>query len=235
MIAADERYPVGIPDFEAKKKQKGLEGVETAVNEVACFLLALPSIDMSWRELTHEQVVGIRYVATHTEKLHKIMELTMDVATDCYRSVDVRHIPARASAGFLPLFLSREDIPFFQQNLPSLVADFLHLIILSARVRAFEGHRKCACAVCHIKHLHPPPVWVDMLGAALCVCPSHSSFTPRPAALQYLPAPYLFASDESLNVACRGVVTGRGGVSLGRSCRSRLVYTRRFDRGVWND
>jgi hypothetical protein len=61
-------------------------------------------------------------------------------------------------ADFLPLYISLEDIPFLQQDFPSLVADLLHLIIVSARVRASEGHRKCACAVCHGEHVHLPRV-----------------------------------------------------------------------------
>jgi len=61
-------------------------------------------------------------------------------------------------ADFLPLYISLEDIPFLQQDFPSLVADLLHLIIISARVRASEGHRKCACTVRHMGDIHPPPV-----------------------------------------------------------------------------
>jgi hypothetical protein len=61
-------------------------------------------------------------------------------------------------ADSLALCTSLEDIPFLQQNLPSLVADLFHLIILSARVRASEGHRKCACAVCHVENVHLPRV-----------------------------------------------------------------------------
>jgi hypothetical protein len=40
-----------------------------------------------------------------------------------------------------------------------------------------------------------------MLGAALCVCPSRSSFVPRPTALLSVPASYLFAPDGVLTVA----------------------------------
>jgi hypothetical protein len=39
-----------------------------------------------------------------------------------------------------------------------------------------------------------------MLGAALCVCPSRSSLTSRPTALQFVPASYLFAPDGVLKV-----------------------------------
>jgi len=67
-----------------------------------------------------------------------------------------------------------------------------------------------------------------MLVAALCACPDRSSLNPRPAALQSLPAPYLFASDGTLSVACGDVATGWEGVLLGHSCRSKLWYTWRF-------
>jgi hypothetical protein len=115
-------------------------------------------MDIAWRVHTHEKVVSIRYVAAHTEKFHEIMELSMDVATNGYRSVDVRHVPARVSAAFLLLCITLEDIPFLQQDFPSLVADLLHLIIISARVRASDRYRKCACAVCHVENVHLPRV-----------------------------------------------------------------------------
>jgi hypothetical protein len=41
VIAADERYPVGVSDFKAKKKQEGFEGVKSAVNKVAYVRLAI--------------------------------------------------------------------------------------------------------------------------------------------------------------------------------------------------
>jgi DUF438 domain-containing protein len=53
---------------------------------------------VAWRVHTHEKVVGVRYVAAHTEKFHEIMELAMDVATNCYRSVDVGHVSVELSA-----------------------------------------------------------------------------------------------------------------------------------------
>jgi hypothetical protein len=36
VVAANERYSIGISYFEAEKEKEGLEGVEAAINEVAC-------------------------------------------------------------------------------------------------------------------------------------------------------------------------------------------------------
>lgn len=81
---------------------------------------------------THEKVVGIRYVASHTEEFHEIMKLSMDVATNGNRSIDVRHVPARISVGLPQLCIGHINIPFFQQDLPGLVANLLDLIIISS-------------------------------------------------------------------------------------------------------
>ena len=36
VVAADQRYAVGVADFEAEEEEEGFERVEAAVNEVAC-------------------------------------------------------------------------------------------------------------------------------------------------------------------------------------------------------
>lgn len=41
VVAADQRYSVWVANFEAEEEEEGFEGVETAVNEVACTLLAI--------------------------------------------------------------------------------------------------------------------------------------------------------------------------------------------------
>jgi hypothetical protein len=63
-----------------------------------------------------------------------------------------------------------------------------------------------------------------MLGAAQCVCPSRSSFIPRPTALQSVPASYLFAPDGVLTVALwkRCGKTGRCFAGLRLSLKIRI-------------
>ena len=75
MVAADEGDAVGIADFEAEEKQEGFERVKAAVDEVA-----------------HEEVVGIRHVATDSEELHQVVELAVDVAAYCDGGVDCHHV-----------------------------------------------------------------------------------------------------------------------------------------------
>jgi hypothetical protein len=63
-----------------------------------------------------------------------------------------------------------------------------------------------------------------MLAAALCVCPSRSSFTPRPTALQSVPVSYLFAPDGVLTVVLwkRSGKIGRCVARLGLSLETRI-------------
>jgi hypothetical protein len=228
VVPADECYPVGVSDFEAKKKQKGFEGVEAAVNKIACFWLARPSIRVAWQGHTHEKVVGIRYVAAHTEKFHEIMELAMDVATNGYWGVDVGHVPARMSASFLSQYISRESIPFLQQDLPSLVADLFYLIIVSAGVRAFDSHRKCACALRNVDtyiRLGYRPTCSELfyvfvqVAHLLLRAPRRCNLSRRRISLRRM---VLSRSRRgSAATQCRGF-------SLDRDCRSSFVYARRF-------
>lgn len=75
MIATNERDPVRIANFQAKKQQKRLERVEAAVDEIA-----------------HEEVICVWYVAAHAKELHQVMELAVNVTTDGDRRVDGNHI-----------------------------------------------------------------------------------------------------------------------------------------------
>ena len=72
MVASDKCDPVGIANFKAEEKEEGLEGVEAAVDEIS-----------------HEEVVGFGDVATHSEKLHEVMKLAMDVAAYLRRRREV--------------------------------------------------------------------------------------------------------------------------------------------------
>jgi len=87
VITADERHTVWVSDFEAEEEEERFEGVEAPIHKVS-----------------HEQVVGVRHVAAHSEEFHKVMELTVYVAAYCYGGVD------------------GDDVALFDQKLPSLVA-----------------------------------------------------------------------------------------------------------------
>lgn len=71
MVPPNERYPVWIPDFEAKEQEKGFERVETSVNEIA-----------------HEEVICIRDIAANTKQFHQVVELTVDISAYCNRRVN---------------------------------------------------------------------------------------------------------------------------------------------------
>lgn len=59
--------------------------------------------------LTHEKIVGVGRVASHTEEFHQVVELPVDVATYCHRG------------GYC------DDVAFFDQQLARLVAELSDL------------------------------------------------------------------------------------------------------------
>ena len=68
MVASYQGYAVGVADFEAEEEEKGLERVETAVNEVACISLACGQTFCSVGPgITHEKIVCIGYIAAHAK------------------------------------------------------------------------------------------------------------------------------------------------------------------------
>ena len=66
MITAENRDAFLKAYFEADEKCDGLHRVVSTIDVV-----------------THEEVICIRWAATDLEKLHKIVELTVDIAADC--------------------------------------------------------------------------------------------------------------------------------------------------------
>ena len=63
MVTTNERDPVWIAHFEAEQQQKGLERVETSVDEIA-----------------HEKVICVGNVAADAEEFHQVVELAVDIA-----------------------------------------------------------------------------------------------------------------------------------------------------------
>ena len=65
MISSQNSYTVRIPHFQSDQETHSLHRVVTSVDVVA-----------------HEQIVGIRDLASKSEELLEVVELTMDVTAD---------------------------------------------------------------------------------------------------------------------------------------------------------
>ena len=85
VIAPDERDAIRITNFQGQQEQKGLYGVEAAIDKVA-----------------HEEVICIGDVAADFEELFEVVELSVDVAADGDGRVDA-----------LDVGLFNEDFPGF--------------------------------------------------------------------------------------------------------------------------
>ena len=75
MIAAYQRDIGGVSHLERQKEKKGLDTIEAPIDKIP-----------------HEQVIGARAVVSHPEKLHQVVELAMDIATDGDRGVDLLNV-----------------------------------------------------------------------------------------------------------------------------------------------
>lgn len=147
----------------------------------------------------------------------------MNVATNGYWSVDVRHVSAMISAGFLRPWIVRVCIPFFQQNLSSLVANLFHLIIISSCpcvLKAIAGDAPCVMLDTYIR-LRYGSTCSELLNVLVQV--AHLLFcAPRRCNLSRR----LIALRRTVFSRSRGgcAVARRGGVLLNRERRSRFVY-----------
>ena len=65
VVSTKDGNTIWVTNFEANKESHSLNGVVTTINVVS-----------------HEEVVGIRVLPSHFEKLLEIVELTMDVSTN---------------------------------------------------------------------------------------------------------------------------------------------------------
>lgn len=92
VVAPDERHPVRVSDFERQQQQECLDRVQAAVHKVA-----------------EKQVVGIRAHAAHTEQLHEIVKLAVNVATDGHGRVHAL------------------DVGLLDENVARLRTELLHL------------------------------------------------------------------------------------------------------------
>ena len=75
MIAAQDGDPLAEPDFQRDQEGDGLDGVVAPVDVVA-----------------HEEVVRVRRLAADLEQLHQVVKLTVDIATNRHRTLDLLHI-----------------------------------------------------------------------------------------------------------------------------------------------
>jgi hypothetical protein len=71
VVTTQDGDTVFVTDLERNQQRHGLDRVVTSIDVV-----------------THEEVVGIGWVATDTKELLKIMELTMHIATHCHWTLD---------------------------------------------------------------------------------------------------------------------------------------------------
>lgn len=83
VVPPDERDPVGVAHFVREQQEEGLDGVEPAVDEVACVCemggCEQGRTGRKKREegRTHEEVVRVRTEPADLEELHHVPELTM--------------------------------------------------------------------------------------------------------------------------------------------------------------
>ena len=66
MISSEDRNSVLVANFQTDKEGHSLDRV-------------IPTVDI----ITHEQVVGVRWLASNFKEFSEIMELTMDITTNC--------------------------------------------------------------------------------------------------------------------------------------------------------
>lgn len=84
VVPPDERDPVGVAHFVGEQQEESLDGVEPAVDEVAC-VCAVGACEYGRRRRkeregrTHEEVVRVRTEPADLEELHHIPELAMNV------------------------------------------------------------------------------------------------------------------------------------------------------------
>ena len=65
VIASNESDSLWVAHLKGEQEEEGLNGVVATIHEV-----------------THEQVVGVGALASYLEKLHQVIELTMDVTAN---------------------------------------------------------------------------------------------------------------------------------------------------------
>ena len=75
MVSSEDSDSVLEAHLKGDKQSDGLDGVVAAINVV-----------------THEQIVGVRGLATNLEKLAQIVELTVDITTDSHGGAHLLHV-----------------------------------------------------------------------------------------------------------------------------------------------
>lgn len=101
------------------------------------------------QQLTHEKIVGVGRIASHTKEFHQVVELPVDVATYCHRG------------GYC------DDVALFDQQLARLVAQLSDLGLgdrtacsqlsdgaLVGSVTGAEGKSKCGTANTPVQIAH---------------------------------------------------------------------------------
>lgn len=76
VVTAEDGDSMGVSNFERNEESDCLDGV-------------VPAIDV----IAHEEVVSVGSFASNAEELHKIVELTVNIATNSYRASHFLDVP----------------------------------------------------------------------------------------------------------------------------------------------
>lgn len=76
VVTTEDGHSVGVSNFECDEESDCLDGV-------------VPAIDV----IAHEEVVSVGSFASDAEELHKIVELTVNIATNSYRASNFLNVP----------------------------------------------------------------------------------------------------------------------------------------------
>jgi len=71
VVASNQCDAVRVAHLESKEEEEGFDRVEASIHKVS-----------------HEEIVGVRDIGTNLEEFHEVIELSMDVSTDCNWGVD---------------------------------------------------------------------------------------------------------------------------------------------------
>ena len=75
MVSSKDGYPVGVPDLQSYQQGDSLNTIVASVYIIA-----------------HEKIIGVGQLATQSEELLEVMELSVNVSADGHRSLDRLHV-----------------------------------------------------------------------------------------------------------------------------------------------
>ena len=87
VVTAKDGDSGGVSNLEGNEEGNGFDGVVASINVVACVSGQFSGDygEALWKyRHTHEEVVCVWIWSADSEELHEIMELAMDISTDCH-------------------------------------------------------------------------------------------------------------------------------------------------------